>query len=533
MLFRRLLVVFAVLAVPVCTQAAEPAAYTVKPVPFRLEAKLEGTFEPPQIAEVRPDMRRWTQLVVEEAVPHGTRVGKGDVLIRLDTSKLDETIRDLEISARLATTALGLMERELEIMEKATPLQLEVAARNRRMVEEDVERYEAKEEDLATAANDKNLEAAEFSLANAEEELAQLEKMYDQDDLTEETEEIVLKRARFEAEMARFNAAFMRDRHERMAGLDLPRRREFLENLDRSSALDFEKAEAGLPVALEKQRLELEKVRNEQRKAGENLAELQAERGRMPIRAPADGVVYYGKWRQGKWTDADTAAGRLRPGGQLDARDTIMTVIGPGKLALRTPVPEKDLARVVAGHPAKVVPKAFPDVRLAARVRGVSPVPVAAGKFDALLDLAEEYPRLTAGMEAEVRVIAESRPEALAVPKKAVFSEPLDDEARFVYVAGGEGKPAQKRSVAVGRANDDMIEITAGLAFGDEILLEKPTSQEKAKGDEKSKGEAQPAPDDKAKGDDKPAPEAKSPPAPEQKPADKPTAATVPAPAKG
>jgi len=505
--FRRSVFVL-VAAIPRLVSAAEPATYSVKPVPFRLEAKLEGTFEPPQIVDVRPDMRRWTQLVVEDAVPHGTRVGRGDVLVRLDTTKIDETIRDLEMAGRLATTALGLLERELVLLEKATPLQLEIATRNRRMIEEDVERYETREAELATAANDKQLEAAEFSLANAEEELAQLEKMYEQDDLTEETEEIVLKRARFEAEMARFNAAFVRDRHERMAGLDLPRRREYLENLDRSSELDFERAEAGLPVALEKQRLELEKARNDHRKATENLAELQAERERMPIRSPADGIVYYGKWRQGKWTDADAAAGRLRPGGQLDARDTIMTVIGPGKLALRAGVPEKELARVTAGHPAKVVPKAFPDVRLMARVRGVSPVPVAAGKFDALMDLAEEHPRLVAGMEADVRVIAESRPEALAVPKKAVFSEPLDDDARFVYVAGGDGKLAQKRTVAVGRANDELIEITAGLAFGDVILLDKPKSDDTPKSDEKAK------PDDKPKAEEKPEPAVKAAPAP-------------------
>jgi multidrug resistance efflux pump len=497
--------------------AAEPATYTVKPVPFRLEAKLEGTFEPPQLVEVRPDMRRWTQLVVEEAVPHGTRVGKGDVLIRVDTEKLDETIRDLEMSGRLAKVALGLLEQEVALLEKSTPLQFEIAARARRMIQEDVERYDSKEAKLAVAFNDKQLKAAEFSLANAEEELAQLQKMYEQDDLTEETEEIVLKRARFEAEMARFNATLSRDRHERVAGFDLPRRHEFLDTLVKSSELDFEKARAGLPVALEKQRLELEKARNEERNGAENLAELEAERKRLPIRAPTDGVVYYGKWRQGKWVDADAAASRLRPGGQIDARDAIMTVIGPGKLTLRAAVPEKDLARVTVGYPAKVVPKAFPEVRLGARVRGVSEVPVAAGRFDALLDLAEEHPRLSAGMEAEVRVIAESRPDALAVPKKAVFSEPLDDDARFVYVAV-EGREPRKRSVAVGRAGDELIEITAGLSLGEVILVERPRLEEKPKAERESKGGEKPA-------------EAQQPAA--AKPAEKAAAESPPPPAKG
>jgi hypothetical protein len=183
-------------------------------------------------------------------------------------------------------------------------------------------------------------------------------------------------------------------------------------------------------------------------------------------------------------------------------------------------VAEKDLARVTVGYPAKVMPKAFPEVRLGARVRSVSAVPVAAGRFDAVLDLAEEHPRLSAGMEAEVRVIAESRPDALAVPKKAVFSEPLDDDARFVYVAV-EGQEPRKRSVAVGRANDEFIEIAAGLSLGEVILTEKP------KADEKPTGTAKPTGNGESKAAEQPA-DAK-PPAADAKPAVAPPAA----PAKG
>ena len=92
-------------------------------------------------------------------------------------------------------------------------------------------------------------------------------------------------------------------------------------------------------------------------------------------------------------------------------------------------------------------------------------------------------------MEAEVRVTAEQKAETLAVPKKAVFAEDLDDEQRFVYLAVA-GKEPVKRTVAVGRTNDELVEITAGLAVGEEILLEKPaaakpaeTAKETAKAD--------------------------------------------------
>lgn len=486
---------------PLATAADAPATYRVKPVPFKIEAKLEGTFESPAMAEVRFEPRRWTSFVIDSAVPHGTRVGKGDVVIRLETDKIDEAIRDLELGGRLADLAHGLLEQEARLLEKATPLQLEAARRAQRIAAEDLKRYEEKEAPLATEGNEWRLKMAERQLENAEEELAQLEQMYEQDELTEETEEIVLKRARFSAEIARFNETVSREEHERNVLLDLPRRLEFVRRVGKVAALELEAAEHGIPVALAKARLELEKSVNERRRGKEQLAEIKADRENMLLKAPIDGIVYYGKWRQGKWVESDTAAGRLRPAASLvDPKDAAMTIIGGGRLALRASVPEKDLTKVPAGAQARVVPKAFTDLRLPARVRSISAVPVGPGRFEAVIDMLEEHPRLMASMEAEVRVTAERKGDALAIPRKAVFSDDFDDDQRYVYVSTGAGKEPMKRTVAVGRGNDELLEITAGLSVGEEILLEKPGAAAKpaapaeaAKQPEPPKPAAQPA----------------------------------------
>ncbi|MFM9010137.1 MAG: hypothetical protein ACKON8_04505, partial [Planctomycetota bacterium] len=190
-------VALACLAVgPAAARAADPAppaAHRVRLVPFRVEARLEGTFESPVMAEVRLDTKRAGQFTVEKVVPHGTRVGKGDAVVTVDTEKFDEDIADQELAGRLADIAHDLLEKELKLVEKATPLWLELARTSRRRLTEDLARYEEKEKALAKDLNDVSLEFAEFSRENAEEEIEQLEKMYKQDDLTEETEEIVLK----------------------------------------------------------------------------------------------------------------------------------------------------------------------------------------------------------------------------------------------------------------------------------------------------------------------------------------------------
>jgi HlyD family secretion protein len=482
------------LVLPAATAADAPATYRVKGIPFKLEAKLEGTFESTATAEVRFEPKRWASFVVRSAVPHGTRVGKGDVVIQLETDKIDEAIRDLELSDRLAELAHGLVQQEVRLLEKATPLQLEAARRAQRIAAEDLKRYEENEEPLAREGNEWRLKVAERQLENAEEELAQLEQMYEQDELTEETEEIVLKRARFSAEIARFNETVSRDDHERNVLLDLPRRLEFVRRVGRVAALELEAAEHGIPVALAKARLELEKSVNDRRKAKEQLAEIKADREHMAMKAPIDGIVYYGKWRQGKWVESDTAAGRLRPAATLvDPKDAAMTIIGGGRLALRASVPEKDLTRVPAGASARVIPKAFGDLRLPARVRSISAVPVGPGRFEAVIDMLEEHPRLMASMEAEVRVTAERKVDALAIPRKAVFTDDFDDDQRYVYVTAGAGKEPMKRPVAVGRGTDELLEITAGLSLGEEILLEKPGTAAKPAAAAEPPKQAEPA----------------------------------------
>ena len=50
-----------------------------------------------------------------------------------------------------------------------------------------------------------SLKSSEQYLAYAAEELNQLKKMYEADDLTEETEEIILQRAQYQYERAKFS----------------------------------------------------------------------------------------------------------------------------------------------------------------------------------------------------------------------------------------------------------------------------------------------------------------------------------------
>jgi multidrug efflux pump subunit AcrA (membrane-fusion protein) len=204
----------------------------------------------------------------------------------------------------------------------------------------------------------------------------------------------------------------------------------------------------------------------------------------MTIKAPTDGVVYYGRFVRGKWSGMETLADNLRRGGTVPKNTVVMTVVEPRPLWIRSSVSEADLEKVRPGMKATVRATALPDVLLAATVARVDAVPAGADSFEARLDvkLDEKARALAPGMTCSVKLVPFLDKAALVAPAKAVFTDELDEEKSYVYVTADGGKTSQKRYVTVGKRSDDRVEIVRGLAEGDAILLERPKDAAPAPG---------------------------------------------------
>jgi hypothetical protein len=128
------------------------------------------------------------------------------------------------------------------------------------------------------------------------------------------------------------------------------------------------------------------------------------------------------------------------------------------------------------GLAGTATPTALPDARLAAQVAEISSIPVASGKFDVKFDVAtgEHSDRLTAGMNAKLKLIAYRNETAVLVPASAVFSDDANADEQYVLVQTEPGKH-EKRVVEVAHKNDKQAEIKSGLNGDEKILTEKPT----------------------------------------------------------
>ncbi len=453
---------------------ARPATAKVEKGTLRAEATLKGLLEPEQKAEVELKLKVWTSpLKIKKIVPHGTAVKKGEVLVELDLEKIDKAIKDMQADHEIAHLALRLAEIELPVLEKSLPLDLAAAERAKKYADEDLKKFLEVNRPQSEAMAEHSVKNATHFLEYAREELRQLQKMYRSKDLTEETEEIILKRQRHQVESSEFTLKSALLRRDQVIKVDLPRQEVSLRASAVKQALNLDKAREALPLAVTQKRLTLAKQKAEHAVADEKLKNMLADREAMTVRAPADGVVYYGKFARGQWSASATSVEKLHEGGSLSADEVFLTVVNPRPLVLNTTVDEKDVALFRTGLKGKATLTAFPELRLPAEVVELGAVPQTPGTFRAkvAVQLGPGTELVRPGMACAVKFVP-FRKEGLTVPAAAVFSDD-DEEGHHVYLHSGKGKPA-KRAVKVGKTVGGKTEILEGLREGDEILTAKP-----------------------------------------------------------
>ncbi len=459
----------------------KPATAKVEKGPFKFEVTLSGVFEAQRMTEVSIRPKAWTMpLVVERAIELGAPVKKGDILVEFDREKIDKLIEDTGVENTINELALKQAEEELPLLEKALPVDVAAATRSKTQADEDQKRFfEIDKPDAERNAHFAVKQSVEF-LEYAKEELRQLEKMYRSKDLTEETEEIILRRQRFQVEGREHylkEAEFQRDHKLKV---DLPRQEERVRENALKQAIDLEKARALLPLGLNQKRLAFAKLRHDRSRSALKLADLRQDREAMTVHAPADGLVYFGRCERGNWPAAAATAQKLRKGGVIAPDEVFITVVASRPVDVRATVDEKNLFALTRPEELKgiVTPTFNAEERLAVRLTSVLPVPREAGKFEALiaLDLGDDKSAIKPGMACSVKFVPYRKEDALTVPGAAVFeNDSAEPPTHYVYLAtpDKDGKHP-RRPVKIGKAAGGKTEIVDGLAEGDEVLTSQP-----------------------------------------------------------
>ncbi|NNC87416.1 MAG: hypothetical protein HKN82_03020 [Akkermansiaceae bacterium] len=478
------------LAVLAAVLPALAGPHTVKKESFEATVDLTGVFLPVTGHPIQIDPAAWTDFTILEVKEQGAPVKKGEAVMVVDTKSIDRAIADGEADAKLRKLALANAERELENLEVSTSWRLASAKRSYQRTKEDLEYFRKTRKPLSIEEAHRLVDRYERYLEYESEELSQLRKMYAEDDLTEETEEIILRRQENAVKDAEFSLKRARVSRDRALETEVPRESVDLEQNFKDAELRWNTRQEILPRELEQKRLEVKKSRLEDQRANENLAEIQDDRKLMNITAPTAGRVYYGEFLHGKW-NAATAAKVLKPGGKLPARTTIATVVpNHGPLLLNAAVPEAEVAKLQPGQKGFASPTSAPRRRIPIEVQTVASHPAVDNTYRTVFKLGgiPKGLRIVPGMQAKVKVKLANGGKALTVPAKAVVEKA--DGSFAVKVQPEEGKPTERR-VELGVESGGKIKVLAGLKEGEVVLV--PDEKKEASQDDEgaeAKGEA-------------------------------------------
>jgi HlyD family secretion protein len=441
----------------------------VKAERLKIEVELKGTFEAARAREVVVKPLKWAAPVLKKVVAQGKRVMKGDPLIWFDTEKLVEQIEGLKRDRQVSIITLKQAELALTQAEESVSTQMAAARRAHKQAAKDYEQYLQVGRAVARKRVAFSLKSAQQRLEGAREELEQLEKMYKADDLTEETEEIILKRTRAAYEAAQFSMELSKIAHQRAVKVELPRKDIAAKETARQAEMAWARAKLSIPASLTTARVGVEKQRIARKKANKNLHELQRDLAASILRSPADGIVFHGKATRGKWTAS--ASVKLIPGATVSPKTVVMTIVQRQPLLVRASIPEKELYQVRRGVKGQAVATGFPNQKFDVRVRSVGNIAISAGNYDCVMVVdAERTTPIMPGMTCSVTLVSYDKAKAITIPAKALFTE---DGKSYVYLVGKDDK-AVRRNVVVGRRSGEKVEIRGGLRQGDEIRLSKP-----------------------------------------------------------
>lgn len=376
-------------------------------------------------------------ITILEIVADGTAVTKGDVLVRLDSSKIDDEILAQQIVVAKAEGAKVKAEKEY--------LAADIA------VEEYREATFVQEMQEAEA----DLTIAQQHLASAENLLFYSRRMHRKGFVTAmdvQSKEFAVKEAQLEIDKAAG----------KKLALEKYTKRKMLEELTskRDAAEATSKAES---AAFAQEQMKLKRYQ-------EQLA-------KCTIYAPQDGMVVYANDMLG----AGQSGPKVEQGAQVTQFQPLVRLPDLKSMQVKCLVHETKVDQLRAGMPVKIMVQ---DREFRGRVASIANQPEPSGfwqgfvKEYAVIAVIDGQPEeLKPGKTAEVTVTVEERKQVLLAPVQCVVDR---DATFYAWVLTETG--VVRRELLVGKKNDTMVEIIDGLKEGESVVLN-PRTDNRADGE--------------------------------------------------
>lgn len=441
---------------------------TIKSEPLESTLTVEATFLPSDSTVFRIDPKQWSEFVIVDLVKHGAVVKKDDALLTFERENYNNHLAETKESEKSRKIALANAEQELVALEITTPHALEGLKLAHDRAQEALDYFDKTGRTLQEEDAKEGLDRATRSVSYIEEELKQLLKMYEEDGITEETEEIILKRQKASVKSARFALKKATQSSAWALAKTIPRQAVDLKRTFDSALLAYETGKLTLPRALEEKNLAVAKAKRNDAEADKQLVELEADRKFLTITAPADGIAYYGEIGDSSWSVGNTSQ-FLFKSGSAPADTALMTLIPTGRtLNLHGFIGQSDRLQISSDAKGSAEVAGLENSAYPSEVTTLDLAPNATGQYHVEMEIQlPEDSLIVTGMKAKVKLTTYRNDGAISVPKSAVTTNDGKSTVNL-KMAGGFGEP---HKVKTGRSIDGKIEILEGLEIDQVILI--------------------------------------------------------------
>ena len=449
--------------------ASELATFVVKRGPLTISVLESGTIKSREQVIIKNEVEGRTSIIT--LVPEGTRVKKGDLLVKLDVSTLDDAKIDQEILVQNAEAAYINATETLAVVENQAQSDIDVAELTLKFAGQDLTQYKEGlyPKDKKTAENSITLRQEE--LTRAEETLAWSQKLYDKKYLSKsdlQADQLGVTRSKNNLELAqeevRLLENFTRQRNIDQLESDLHQAKMALERINRKAIADVAQAKADLKAK------ELEYARQQ-----DKLKKIEDQLGKATIIAPTDGMVIYAtSARRGGWRDNRQP---LDEGVEVFERQDLIYLPTAESAMAEVDIHEASLEKVRVGLPAVITVAALPGKTFIGTVNNIAPLPDPSSMwmnpdlkvYETDIYLEGDDPNLRTGMSCKAEIIVKQYEDTVYIPVQAVIR--IAGQPTVYAVKEGS---TEERKVEIGLDNNRMVRIIDGLQEGEVVMLTPP-----------------------------------------------------------
>ena len=191
---------------------------------------------------------------------------------------------------------------------------------------------------------------------------------------------------------------------------------------------------------------------------------------KLENRAPVDGIVTLGNPNRRHWQETKES----KVGTTVFSREVLASIPDLSKLEVSAQIPEEYRSRVRVGLEAKLRSPAFPDLVREGKIASSAPMATNTVRwdksspkvYDTKIKTDTTDPRLMPGMTVKIEIIVEAVKDTLFIPVEAALNR-----EGLTYCLNRRLTNPKERQIESARSSIHQVEISMGVADGEEVLL--------------------------------------------------------------